>query len=80
MALECSIGDFQMDVSWNGFKFLVHNHMMDELEMLYNLFDQLKMVERDLKDKNGDGMNTRQGKEFITLMETARGEFIKTLR
>jgi hypothetical protein len=74
-----SAGDLQMDLSWDSLKIRVDRGSYNDLYRLYSLLNQLKNVGRDLKDKNGEGMETEQGKKFILWMETTRQELKRTL-
>jgi hypothetical protein len=65
MALNWSIGDFQMDLSWNDLQTAIGNLLHDDGEMIYDLFIRLKASGRDFQDKNGNGMESEQGRKCI---------------
>jgi hypothetical protein len=65
MALDWSIGDFEMDTSWKDLPKVLQGASFYDLEMLFEVLDRIDQEGRDLKDKNGEGMKSEVGKEFM---------------
>jgi hypothetical protein len=76
-ALGWQVEEFQIDISWQDLRMRIDALLYDDLEMIYGLLDRLRSAGRDLKDRNGNGMKSEQGKEFTTWMETTRKELIR---
>jgi hypothetical protein len=78
--LDCSVGDLQMDLSWDVLKTRIDGRFYGDLVVLRNLFGQLDKRGRGLKDKNGEGMESEEAEEFFACIDAAKGGFVDISR
>jgi hypothetical protein len=73
LALKCPIEAFEMDISWHTLKSqLITLHCYHPLHMVYNSLDQIKWGGKDLKDRYGEGMQSKSGTSVINWLRSAK--------